>query len=222
MRWFMALATGLLFCLMAQAGDERKVRLSFKKADLDKVPAGWEATQTNKGDNSSIWKVVADATAPSKDGYVLAQTAASPEKVFNLCIAKDTKFKDGEVIVAFKAVKGKNDQGGGIVWRYQDANNYYVARMNPLEDNYRVYKVVNGVRTQLGKKAGTKEGLKVPVGEWHTLKIKHIGDRIECFLDGNKELDVKDDTFQKAGKVGLWTKADAQTYFDQLVIQSKE
>ena len=88
--------------------------------------------------------------------------------------------------------------------------------MNPLENNYRVYKVVDGKRTQLE----TKERLKVPVGEWHELKIKMKGDRIECFLDGKKELDVKDATFTKAGKIGLWTKADAQTAFDYVRIGS--
>ena len=82
-------------------------------------------------------------------------------------MATDTNSKEIEVRVAFKAVRGKKDQGGGIVWRYQDANNYYVARMNPLEDNYRVYQVVAGERIQLA----TKEDLKVPVGEWHTLKV---------------------------------------------------
>jgi Domain of Unknown Function (DUF1080). len=87
--------------------------------------------------------------------------------------------------------------------------------MNPLEDNYRVYKVVAGKRIQLE----TKEELKVPVGEWHNLKIKHVGDHIECFLDGKKHLDVKDDAIAKAGKVGLWTKADAQTHFDQFTVK---
>ena len=81
-------------------------------------------------------------TAPSKSGYVLAQTSAGPKALFSLCVADDTSFQNVEASVAFKAVQGKEDQGGGIVWRYQDANNYYVARMNPLEDNFRVYKVV--------------------------------------------------------------------------------
>jgi hypothetical protein len=179
------------------------------------VPAGWKAAQTHEG-KGSVWKVAADDTAPSKSGLVLAQTAESPSAVFNLCVATDTSYKDVEVRVAFKAVRGKKDQGGGIVWRYQDANNYYVARMNPLEDNYRVYKVVAGKRIQLG----TKEDLKVPEGEWHTLKIKMVGDHIECFLDGKKLLDVRDDTIPKAGQVGLWTKADAQTYFDNFVVSS--
>jgi hypothetical protein len=120
-------------------------------------------------------------------------------------------------MVAFKAVKGKLDQGGGLVWRWQDPGNYYIARMNPLEDNYRVYKVVGGKRTHLG----TKEGIKVPAGEWHRLKIKQEGDHIECFLDGQKELDVHDATFKDAGKVGLWTKADAQSHFDELRVKGK-
>jgi hypothetical protein len=90
--------------------------------------------------------------------------------------------------------------------------------MNPLEDNFRVYKVIDGKRIQLG----TKEELKVNAGEWHTLKIKMVGDRIECFLDGKKELDVKDNAIQKAGKVGLWTKADAQTYFDQFRVEARK
>jgi hypothetical protein len=119
--------------------------------------------------------------------------------------------------VAFKAVRGKNDRGGGLVWRYQDHNNYYIARMNPLEDNYRVYKVIAGRRIQLG----TKEDLKVPTGEWHRLKIEQEGDHIQCYLDDKKYLDVKDATIQDAGKVGLWTKSDAQSRFDDLKVGGK-
>ena len=139
--------------------------------------------------------------------------------MFNLCVAEDTRYKDVDITVAFKPLAGKADQGGGLVWRYRDANNYYIARMNPLEDNYRVYKVVAGKRLQLG----TKEGLKVPTGpagEWHTLRVKMEGDHIECYLDGQKQLDAKDPTFPDAGKVGLWSKADAQSYFDDLTLVS--
>jgi hypothetical protein len=89
--------------------------------------------------------------------------------------------------------------------------------MNPLEDNFRVYKVVAGTRHQLG----TKEELKVPAGTWHTISVKMAGNRIECLLDGKKHLEVSDDTFARAGKVGLWSKADAQTRFDDLTIKGK-
>jgi DNA/RNA endonuclease YhcR with UshA esterase domain len=199
-----------------QVIEKKQMNLQFDKNDVGKLPKGWTADKTGKGEGS-VWKVVADDTAPSKKGYVLAQTAESPGALFNICVVDDTIYTDVEVSVAFKAVKGDRDQGGGIVWRYQDADNYYIARMNPLEDNYRLYKVVAGKRIQLT----TKEDLKVPIGTWHTLRIKMTGDQIECHLDGKKYLEGKDGAFTKAGKVGLWTKADAQTYFDDLRISGK-
>jgi hypothetical protein len=200
---------------LALAADKESV-FRFSKDDAGKVPSGWTAAQTGKGEGS-VWKVVADKTAPSKTGYVLAQTAESPKPFFNLCIADNTSYKDVDIRVAFKAIQGKNDQGGGIVWRYQDADNYYLARMNPLEDNYRFYKVVAGKRTQLA----AKEEIKVPAGEWHTLHIKMTGMQVECALDDKKLLEAKDDTFAKAGKVGLWTKSDAQTYFDNFTVRGE-
>src|SRR5579859_5565887 len=205
-------------CITAVAGAQEKTRdFRFSKNDLGKVPAGWTAERTGKGEGS-VWKVVEDKTSPSKSGVALAQTAVGPSSLFNLCVAEDTHYKDVEVIVAFKANHGKKDQGGGIVWRYQDANNYYIARMNPLEDNYRLYKVIGGERMQLE----TKEDIKIPVGEWHHLKIKHVGDMIECYLDGKRILQHNDNTIAQPGKIGLWSKADAQTYFDNFaVIEAK-
>ena len=164
----------------------------------------------------SDWKVVADQTAQS--GYALAQVAESPGSVFNLCVAEASSYQNLRASVAFKAMAGKTDQGGGIVWRYQDADNYYIARMNPLEDNFRLYKVIAGKRIQLA----TRESLKVPRGpslEWHTLKIEQHDDQITCYLDGKKELEAKDDAIKQGGKVGLWTKADAQTRFEQLTVE---
>lgn len=201
---------------MAFAADDKARTFTFGKDDVNKVPKGWTAAKTGEGDGS-VWKVVADDTAPSKKGFVLAQAAESPKALFNLCVLDDSSFKDGEISVAWKAVKGKVDQGGGLVWRYQDPNNYYIARFNPLEDNFRLYKVVAGKRFQLA----TKEELIAKAGEWHTLSVKMSGDQIDCSLDGKKLLEAKDATFDKAGKVGLWSKADAQTYFDDLKITSK-
>jgi hypothetical protein len=204
----------VLLAGVAVAEETKAVKHDFEAATVGSVPKGWTVTKTGTGDGS-VWKVVEDKTAP-KGPKVLAQTAESPGPMFNLCVANNTAFKDVKVTVAFKAVKGKKDQGGGIVWRYADANNYYIARFNPLEDNYRLYKVVDGKRFQLA----TKEELKAPAGEWHTLTIQMKGDEIVCMLNGKKHLEVKDDTFTKAAKVGLWTKADAQTYFDDF--QAKE
>jgi len=190
------------------------VRVQFAAGDLNKVPEGWKAAQTGKG-TGSVWKVVADDSAPSKTSHVLAQTAASSKSMFNLCVLETGAYQDVGVTVPFKAIAGKEDQGGGIVWRYQDANNYYVARANPLEDNFRLYKVVKGKRIQLA----TADDIETPSKKWHTIKILHVGDKIECSLNGKKLLEAKDNTIPGAGRVGLWTKADAQTHFDALMVR---
>jgi hypothetical protein len=214
-RALLAISVLFAFAAIAAAGEKSKLT-TFNKDDQGRVPSGWKSDKTGMGDGS-VWKVVADDTAPSGSGFALAQTAASPKAVFNLCVADEPNLKDVEASVSFKAMKGELDQGGGIVWRYQDANNYYIARVNPLEDNFRVYKVVGGKRSKEFQNAT----VKIPAGEWHTLKIKMIGDRIECFLDGKKYLDVKDTEFDKPGKVGLWSKADAQTHFDQFRVSGE-
>lgn len=216
MRRTAAVTIFALAATVLRADDSGVRAFKFSKDDVGKIPAGWKAERTGKGEGS-VWKIVEDDTAPSRSGVALAQTAESPGGVFNICLAQDTKYKDVELSVAFKAVAGKQDQGGGFVWRYQDNNNYYVCRMNPLEDNFRVYKVVNGKRSSEFQDAAAK----VPIGEWHTLKVKMEGDHIECFLDGKKYLDVKDGSIKEAGKVGLWSKADARSHFDDFKIIEK-
>lgn len=204
---FLAMETSLLL------GAEPNSKMwDFEDADLGKLPPGWSAAKTGEGDGS-LWKVVEDKSAPS-GARVVAQLAKGPGPLFNLCVADGAKLQDLEVSVAFKAVDGKVDQGGGVVWRYIDASNYYIARFNPLEDNFRLYKVVDGKRIQLA----TKEAIKAPAGEWHTLAVRMRGDAMECSLNGKKQLEAKDATFAQAGKIGLWTKADAQTYFDKIEV----
>lgn len=184
----------------------------FEDANVGKLPPGWTAAKTGEGDGS-VWKVVEDKSAPS-GAHVLAQVAKGPGPLFNLCIADGAKVQDFECSIAFKAVDGKVDQGGGVVWRYSDSSNYYIARFNPLEANFRLYKVVDGKRIQLA----TKEALKEPAGQWHTLVVRMKGDTIECSLNGKKHLEAKDAMFARPGNIGLWTKADAQTYFDKIEV----
>ena len=160
------------------------------------------------------WKLVEDATAPSKP-QVLAQLAKNSRSTFNVALATETNFGDVDISLEFKAVAGEVDQGGGPVWRAKDAKNYYIARYNPLEDNYRVYKVVNGRRHQLQ----SADIDRAP--GWHTLRVTMRGDHIECYYDGKKYLDVKDESITAPGKVGLWTKADAETYFDDLRVSTR-
>lgn len=157
------------------------------------------------------WKVVADRSAPTTPN-VLAQLAKNERPIFNVALASDINYANVDMTVRFKAIAGVIDQGGGVVWRARDSKNYYIARYNPLENNYRVYKVEAGRRMQLG----TSE-IKGSEG-WHTLRITMNGDHIECFYDSKKYLDVNDSTFKEAGKIGLWTKADAQTHFDDLTV----
>lgn len=205
-----ALVSAVSCCLVAVAlAADPTLNEQFKKADVGKAPPGWTVAKTGHGEGS-VWKVVEDPTAPGQTRACLQQTAVGPDKLFNLCVHDEGKYQDVQVGVALKAVAGKNDQGGGVVWRYRDANNYYVARINPLEENFRVYKVVNGKRTQLA----TKEGLKAREGSWEYVAVTMTGDSISCWLNGTKHLSVKDDTFKDAGQVGLWTKSDAQTRFD--------
>lgn len=160
------------------------------------------------------WKVVADETAPSKPN-VLAQLAKNSGSTFNIAVVSGTNYKDVDLSVKMKAIAGKEDQGGGLVWRAKDAKNYYVARYNPLEDNYRLYKVVKGRRSQL-----QSANIKHSEG-WHTLRVMMEEDHIQCFYDGKKYLDAKNSTFPAAGKIGLWTKSDAETHFDDLTVSGK-
>jgi hypothetical protein len=143
----------------------------------------------------------------------LAQTAKNPNAVFNITLIAGTHAKDVDLSVRMKAIAEETDQGGGLVWRAKDKKNYYLARYNPLEDNYRVYKVVDGKRTLL-------QNADIPHAPgWHTLKVEMEGDHIECSYDGQKYLDVKDATFTRPGQIGLWSKADAQSQFDDLRLE---
>ncbi len=154
------------------------------------------------------WEVV---SAP--EGRVLAQKAINPDKTFNVALVGGTEAVDVDLSVRVRAVEGVEDQGGGVVWRALDGRNYYVARHNPLEDNFRVYKVVDGVRTMFqDAPAPKKDG-------WRAIRVVMVGDHIECFLDGLKLLDVHDSTFAKSGRVGVWSKADARSHFDDLKLE---
>jgi hypothetical protein len=155
------------------------------------------------------WRIV---TAEGR--RVVAQQAASPDKVFNVLLAT-VRGLNIDLSVRLKAVAGKLDQGGGLIWRAKDKNNYYVARYNPLEDNYRVYKVEHGKRTMF-------KNADIPhTPGWHTLRVTMWRNRIECYYDGKKYLECDDATFPEPGMIGLWTKADSQSYFDDLRLKQK-
>jgi hypothetical protein len=144
-------------------------------------------------------------------------SSEGPNPVFNLCVAGDSSYGDVDLSVSYKAVCGTIDQGGGPVWRYQDANNYYIARANPLERNFRVYKVVDGKRVQLDS-----ADVDAPAGKWHELRVVHGENDIRCYLNGDHVLEATDATIESDGRVGLWTKADAVTFFDDLHVIERD
>jgi hypothetical protein len=157
--------------------------------------------------------VRADAAAISAPNVLaLTRTNHDAEDRFNLFWKDTVSFRDGRISVSVRADEGRVDQGGGLVWRVRDARNYYVCRVNPLESNYRVYVVKDGVRRQLATAL-----CAVETGSWHRLEVEHVGDRITCWTDGRKLLEATDATLTEAGGVGLWTKADALTSFDDFV-----
>lgn len=197
----------IMFTAMSAAQEPGKAVWNFDKDKVGSVAAGFTVA-------AGEWKVVADPTAPSQPN-VLAQSARSSGSTFNIVLVDNTSYKDFDLTVRMKAVAGKEDQGGGLVWRAKDARNYYIARYNPLEDNYRLYKVVDGRRSEL-KSVNIKHG-----DGWHTLMVTMKGTRIECYYDGRKYLEADDSTFKEAGKIGLWSKADAQSRFDDLTVAAK-
>jgi len=185
---------------------------TFDQAPAGQLPSGVSTQQTGGG-TLPKWEVLADSTAPSPPHVLAQRSQTNSGEGFNLAVIEDSDYQDLELEVRFKAVEGSEDRGGGLVWHYQDPDNYYIARANPLEDNFRIYRVVRGVRRQMGSAY-----FKVTSGGWHTMRIVARGDRMECFYDGTKYLEVRDTTFQR-GKIGLWTKADAVTYFDDLRVR---
>jgi len=177
--------------------------ISFDDAKPGQPPPGWMATQTGKG--KAIWTIEKDDSAPSKPN-VLKQ---SGEAAYPVCIKEDASLKDGFLEVKFKAISGKEDQAGGVIWRCKDANNYYIARANGLEDNVTIYHTINGKRTE--KK---RVKVKVASNQWHTLRVDFQANQFKVSFKGKPVLEWQDDTFKDAGKVGLWTKADSVTAFD--------
>jgi hypothetical protein len=189
---------------------------NFEAATEGTLPEGWTAFKTGEGPGS-IWKVVT-TDRDGKKNQALAQTSSEgTNSLFNLCVVKDVKQADIDLSADVKAISGDNDRGGGLLWRYHDAGNYYVTRWNPLEDNFRVYHVVNGKRTQLAN-----ADVKLPSDKWHTIRAVQRGNHIQCYLDDNLLLDVMDGTIQDAGAVGLWSKADAVTWFDNVVLKTPQ
>lgn len=189
---------------------------SFEQYSENNIPEGWSQYYTGRGDGTK-WEIIND-----NGNKVLAQLSMeNPNYHFNEIVFDGFIAKNIILKVKMKGVDGKMDQGGGFVWRFIDKDNYYVVRANPLEDNIVLYKVENGKRSDLpliGKGRTYGADVEALGNGWNNLKLKVENSLFTVYLNDKEIFQVKDETFKEEGKVGLWTKADAVSYFDEFEI----
>jgi hypothetical protein len=198
-----------LFAAAMQINPSKTTTWNFDSDKVGAVPADFKA-------ESGDWKVVADDTAPSKP-QVLAQVAKNDDLAFNVLMLQKFQGRNVDVQVKFRTVAGQLDQGCGIIWRAKDAKNYYLCRYNPIEANMRVYKVKDGARVIIHSIEDVVESKG-----WQTLRVLCRGKRVEGHLNGEARFSIVDENFMDAGMVGLWTKADAQTNFDDFQVEDMD
>jgi len=212
----------LLFITAALAQTSRSLIIDFDNMEVDKTPVSFFSSLTGEG-GPALWVIEKQAGGKTGSNLLVQKSHEKTGYRFPLCIYDAYAGKDPELAVRFRPISGEVDQAAGLIWRYQDADNYYVVRANALENNVVLYKVKNGKRSDL-KPAGAGKfaygkNIPVPTGQWSTLGVKILNDKFSVYLNGKHLFDVEDGTFQQAGKVGLWTKADSVTEFDSFVIK---
>ena len=183
---------------------------NFDSVQVGAPPADWSCGVTGRG--SPVWVIVADASAPSKPN-VLKQSGRG---TFPWCVKKNASLADGFVEVKFKPLEGREDQAGGLVWRWKDGDNYYVARANALENNVSLYYTEKGNRITI-----KYVDAPVPRDQWHTLRVEFSGKSIKVLLDGKSYITLEDSHVSGAGAVGVWTKTDSVTAFDDFSFDTK-
>ncbi len=181
---------------------------SFDQDTVGQAPAGFRVV-------AGSWTVAADKSAPSAPN-VLKQTARLRGRQFGVCVKTGRKFRDFDATVKFKPISGRIDASGGIIFRFVNPRSYYVVRANALEDNFRLYYYIRGRRIQIAGCTVTPPAKS----QWHTIKVSCRGDEIKCYLNGKLLITHRDGTYKK-GLVGLWTKADAVTAFDDFEVERK-
>ena len=194
-----------LWCLWASAMADT---IDFNADAVGQPPTGWTCGTTGRG--TPRWTVETDPSAPG--GKVLKQSGSA---TFPWCVKSDSSLTDGWVETKFKPLSGKEDQAGGVVWRWKDGDNYYVARANALENNVSLYYTARGIRKTL-----KYINAPVPAGQWHTLRVEFAGTKIAVSLDGKRYIDFTDDHITGPGGVGVWTKADSVTAFTEFASQA--
>ena len=199
--------------------------VAFEDATVGSLPSGFQSALTGDG-GPAAWSIQEDASSPAGPKVLVQTSRDETSKRYPLCVYEPFSARDVDLSVRFKPISGKVDQAAGLVFRYRDPGNYYVVRANALEGNVVLYKVEDGKRSDLkpvdagflayGKKA------PVPSQTWGVLRVVARGGRFSVHLNGDHLFDVEDATFPDAGRVGLWTKADSVTAFDDLTVVAVE
>jgi hypothetical protein len=196
--------------MMMAAATAHAETITFDADRPGTPPAGWICGSTGGG--TPVWTVEAESGAPS-GANVLKQTGKAP---FPWCVKQGTAVANGIVSVKFKPLSGREDQAAGVVWRWKDGDNYYVARANALENNVSLY------YTERGRRQTIKYvDAPVPANTWHTLSVEFAGTQIPVSLDGKIYIELNDGHISGAGAVGVWTKADSVTAFDDFTFQAR-
>ncbi len=193
---------------IASAGPKTRT-FTFEHDAVGAWPSDFEFARTGRG-AAGKWTVELERGA--KNHLLLQSNADKTDERFPVAVVKNESFRDVTLTVRARPLAGEIDQGFGVVWRYRNADNYYISRCNALEDNCTIYHVINGSRRPF-----QNHSVKVASNAWHTLKMEARGNHFVVWFDGGKVLDARDDTFQ-SGQVGLWTKADSVIEFDDFTI----
>jgi hypothetical protein len=205
---------GTLALLLSTASAAAEVQLwNFDRDQPGKLPPGFQIGTLFDGRSAGDWQVIATDKATSPP-HVLAQLQGKgAEHAYKLVLIQGTESENVDFSVKLLPIDGKADMGGGLIWRATDDRNYYLARANPLEQNIRIYRVVKGVRHMLQNFDHI-----INVRQWHQLRVRMEGCNIHVSFDERPVFKLCDETFTK-GRIGLWTKSDAVTHFDDLQLE---
>jgi len=199
---------------MVSYGLENTTKVwTFDNDPQKTLPSEFQIGTLFDGRPAGEWKMLETDRAKSPPGVLGQLMAKGAEHAYKTLLIDGTKSSDIELEISFLPIEGKADMGGGLIWRATDDRNYYLTRANPLEQNIRIYRVVKGVRQML-----KNFDQIIDVRQWHTLRVLTNGCRIQVYFDDKQVFDLCDQTFS-TGRVGLWTKSDAVTDFDDLKLQ---
>ena len=208
------IASVIVCSIATHAMAAAPVKKDFESDAVGASPSGFAFARTGGGAEGK-W-IVRIETGADKNRVLVQESADPTDYRFPVAVLEAGAYKDVALSVRARPLSGQVDQGFGLVWRYKDANNYYITRCNADEDNCTIYHTVNGNR-----RAFLNQRVKVAKNTWHTLKLEATGDHFTVWYDGNKVLEAKDETFKDAGKVGLWTKADSVIEFDDFTVEGR-